>query len=69
MIHKLQHLYAPNKITLLRTHENASELVKIAPYTRDQKSVDQKTTAYICRDYRCERPVTDPERISKWIKG
>ncbi len=48
--------YNPNMIVLVKTNENQEELHKIASYVKDYHSLDDKTTYYVCEDYRCLTP-------------
>lgn len=58
--------FIPNKIILLKDESNA-ELDSIAPFTKDLKMIDGKTTLYICRDYSCEMPVNDLTKAAELI--
>jgi uncharacterized protein YyaL (SSP411 family) len=35
----------------------------------DRPLVDGKPTAYVCRSYTCERPVTDPDALSDQLEN
>ncbi|MCB1207421.1 MAG: thioredoxin domain-containing protein, partial [Verrucomicrobiae bacterium] len=63
MIKALRKGFRPNQVVLLRTSENAEKLALLAPYTATQTSVNGKATAYICRDFACEAPTTDPAKM------
>ena len=58
MLVALQKIYAPNKILVFRP-EGRPEIVGIAKYTEQQKSVDGKATAYVCSNNVCDAPTTD----------
>ena len=51
--------FVPNKIVLLRT----DALTRVAPFTEAQKAIDGKATAYVCTNYACKLPVTDPAKL------
>jgi uncharacterized protein YyaL (SSP411 family) len=57
--------FIPSKIMLFRPAEGHSpEISSIAGYTRDQKNLlEGKATAYVCRNYSCETPTTDREKM------
>ena len=56
--------FAPNKIVLLRTTEEASpEIVHFADYARYQSAIQGKATAYVCVKYNCKLPTTDPGKM------
>jgi uncharacterized protein len=39
------------------------------PLLRDRPLVDGSSAAYVCRDFVCERPVTDPEALHAALRG
>ncbi len=36
-----------------------TDLEKLAPFLREQRSIDGKATAYVCQNYSCQAPTTD----------
>ncbi len=64
MLKALQKNYAPHKVVLFRPDtEEKPEISKLAPFTEFQHSKNGKATAYVCLDYVCKLPVTDPEKM------
>jgi len=64
MLKKLRSRFIPNKIVLLRPNgEETPEISGIARYTGPQTSIGGKATAYVCRNYQCQLPTTDPEKM------
>jgi uncharacterized protein YyaL (SSP411 family) len=60
MLRALQRPFEPRKVVLLRpTEEPEPAITAIAPATLGQTGVDGAPTAYVCRDYACQRPTTD----------
>jgi len=59
----LNGVYAPNEVVVFRPAEGADRVVKIAPYTKDQKAVDGKATAYVCRNFACDLPTTSVDTM------
>ncbi|HUU42182.1 MAG TPA: thioredoxin domain-containing protein [Planctomycetota bacterium] len=55
MLRALRSRFLPNKVVLLRT----DDVVRLAPYTAAQTSLDGRATAYVCRDFACTAPTTD----------
>ena len=53
--------------TLVLLDEKREELEKIAPYLKSYISIDDKTTAYVCKNFTCELPVTSVEELSQKI--
>ena len=58
--------FVPNKVVLHRP-SGESPITKIAPYTGEQRAIGDKATAYVCTNYTCKLPTTDPGRV--WGRG
>ncbi|MBI5568670.1 MAG: thioredoxin domain-containing protein [Desulfomonile tiedjei] len=64
MVRELRTPFVPNKVVVFRsTEEPAPTITGIAPYTRDQLSLDGKATAYVCVEYQCGVPTSDPDKM------
>jgi uncharacterized protein len=57
MLHALATTYLPNKVTLLVSR--SSDVVEIAPFTRDMVRIGGKATAYVCSKSTCQSPTTE----------
>ena len=55
--------FLPNKVVLLRPSGDEPEIVALAPYTEDQLPRDGRATAYVCRNFACNLPTSDPEKM------
>jgi uncharacterized protein len=56
--------YHPNRVLLLRPPGDAAGLIgALAPVLKDFKARDGRATAYYCRGFACEQPVTGPEAL------
>lgn len=71
MLKALQTKFIPNKVVLFR-HMNPVKLkdvdiTNIAGFTRYHSSIDGKATAYVCRNYKCEFPVTDVNKMMELL--
>ena len=60
MFEMLRKHYIPNKVVLFRPDEESPDITKIAAFTKNQKSLEGKATAYVCMDFHCRLPTTDP---------
>ena len=59
-IDKIRSEYAPHKVLLFKdTSINNSQLDKLASWTSTQYSIDEKPTAYICKNFACNQPTND----------
>jgi hypothetical protein len=64
MFKRLRRPFLPGKVVVHRPIGKGSQRVdKIAEYTSNQRSIQGKATAYVCRDFSCELPTTDPEKM------
>lgn len=70
MLRQLRTLYLPNKVVVLRpADESAAQIEAIAEYTKHQHRLDSKATAYVCLNYNCELPTTDPKKMVELLEG
>jgi uncharacterized protein YyaL (SSP411 family) len=40
----------------------------MALLTREMELRDGRATAYVCRNFACERPTTDPDRMAELLE-
>jgi len=62
MLRAINRKFLPDTVVLLRSDEGHA-LDKLAPYTRFQKSLNGKATAYVCQSFACNKPTTDINRM------
>jgi uncharacterized protein YyaL (SSP411 family) len=55
--------FIPNKVVMLIDSENKNEINKIAPFTKDYSTPKGETTAYVCKNYVCNLPTSDLEKL------
>lgn len=64
MLNTIKREFVPNKVLLFKpSGVEEPEISKIAKYTSDYKSINDKPTAYICRNYSCKIPTTDINKV------
>ncbi len=64
MLNILRSGFLPNKVVLFRPMgADAPAISGIADFTKFQKALNGKATAYVCRNYSCEMPTTDPKNM------
>jgi uncharacterized protein YyaL (SSP411 family) len=62
--------FHPGRVMLVRSPDQAGDsLTELAPLLADFRTQDGETTAYLCHDYRCERPVTRVEDLVALMGG
>jgi len=61
MVRALRKEYIPSKVIVFRDATATDPAITtIAPFTRTQRAIDGKATAYVCRNFVCNLPTTDP---------
>jgi hypothetical protein len=64
----LRETYSPTTVTLHRPPGDDPALTDLAPFTAAQTPRDGQAAAYVCRDFQCEAPTTDPDRLRKQLR-
>jgi hypothetical protein len=69
MIAALRAAYMPNKVVLFRPADgDEDKVVRLAPFTQQQTTLDGRATVYVCRDYACNRPTTDIDNMLEMLR-
>jgi uncharacterized protein YyaL (SSP411 family) len=69
MLASLRNVFLPNKVVLLKPDgDGGTGIDRIAPYTRQMSKLDGKATAYVCRSYACEQPITSVDSMLELLK-
>ena len=64
----LRDTYSPTTVTLHRPPGDAPEIADLAPFTAAQTPLDGQPAAYVCQDFQCDTPTTDPERLRAQLR-
>lgn len=68
MLAALRREFMPGKVVILRQSKDP-EIIGIAEYARDLMSIKGRATAYVCRNYSCQLPVTDAGKMMGLLKS
>jgi uncharacterized protein len=69
MLKALNERFLPHNVVLFRPAEtDQPEIEKIAPFTKFQTCIDGKATAYVCQNYACNVPTTDPGEMLRLLE-
>ncbi len=69
MLKALRREFVPNKVIVFKPgYEKDPHISRLAPFTKDLVSIDNKATAYVCRDFECKMPTTDINKMLRLIK-
>ncbi|MBA4115860.1 MAG: hypothetical protein H0X71_05355 [Rubrobacter sp.] len=60
--------YLPNKVVAGRA-EGDEEAAESIPLLAERPARDGKATAYVCVNYACQSPTTDPEELREQLAG
>jgi len=61
--------YLPGGTLLLKPPgPGGGEIETLAPFVKDMKPVGGRATAYLCRNFACREPVTDPEALRQALE-
>ena len=68
MLALLEENFFPDIIALVKNPADQTDrLAALAPFTADHTSINGKATAYVCQDYSCKIPTTDPSLLFKLL--
>ena len=63
MLAAVRRTYAPTTVLHLRTSDNARDLAALVPFTAHLAPVEDRATAWLCENYACSPPITDPAEL------
>ena len=70
MVELIHRNFFPNQVVLLVPEdETRARLCALAPFVQNMSRIEGKTTAYVCRGYACQAPLTDPKEMEKALKA
>ncbi|MCL7488296.1 MAG: thioredoxin domain-containing protein [Desulfobulbaceae bacterium] len=62
--------YEPGRVVLLADDgPNEDYLAKHLPFIEDMGMIDDRSTAYVCKDFTCQMPVNDVEELKLQLQG
>ncbi len=67
MLAALRRKFIPGKVVTFRPDEEAPEIINVAGYTKDMRSMEGKTTAYVCRNFSCGLPTNDVDKLLEML--
>lgn len=67
MINVLYDNYRPFTLSLIWSN-NYKDLKSIVPFIENYKPINEKATAYVCKNYACQEPTTDVEKFKDMLE-
>jgi len=61
--------FRPSTVVVFRPERDFAPIAALAPYVTDMKALGGAATAYVCRGFACERPVTGVEALMKALES
>ncbi|MFZ5640985.1 MAG: thioredoxin domain-containing protein [Bacillota bacterium] len=69
MVNQVKSGFRPETLlTVKATGKAGEELTQLAPYVAERQAVDGKATAYVCKDFACQAPVTNPQELARLLE-
>ncbi len=68
MLRALWDKYVPRKVVVQRPAGESPDIVKLAPYTKNQVPQEGRATAYVCRNYACKLPTTSISKMNELLE-
>jgi uncharacterized protein YyaL (SSP411 family) len=69
-VQALQRSYLPAvTAAVVNPHNPDPAIREIIPYASDMKTVDGRAAAYVCKDFACLAPTTDPDEMLRALSG
>jgi len=69
ILNAINSIYLPNKVVMLITERNKDKLLRIAPFIKDYSKIDERTTVYVCKNYVCNLPTNDKNKVLELLKN
>ncbi len=61
--------YLPNKVLIFHEPGSKSFLTEHLPALKNMAAMDNKATAYVCENFTCKTPVTEPKELRKLLRS
>ncbi len=62
MLDRLRQHYSPNQVRVFRPQEDKT-LFELIPALKYQEAIEGRATAYVCQNFQCNAPTTDPDKM------
>jgi uncharacterized protein YyaL (SSP411 family) len=69
LIATVREMYLPHAAVLLvPSGPSGAAIRKMAPFAKSYTPVKGKAAAYVCQDFSCQLPTTDPDKLTRLLK-
>ncbi len=59
--------FIPNKVVMVIDNLTKEKVNLLAPFIKDYEATDGKTTVYVCKNYICNLPTTDKNKVIEML--
>jgi uncharacterized protein YyaL (SSP411 family) len=60
--------FLPNKVLVFCEDKDIKDLIPLIPWVADRQSQEGRPTVYVCRNYQCQLPTTDEQKVLELIQ-
>lgn len=64
---ELRKRFVPRKVVLFSDSAEITKYSMKLPIIEGKSQIDKKATVYVCENYRCEQPITNPSQLSDFL--
>ncbi|OPY90237.1 MAG: hypothetical protein A4E72_00770 [Syntrophus sp. PtaU1.Bin208] len=69
MLRQLRRTFLPRTVVLFCPEGEGKERIsRVAEFAREMTPVNGRSTAYVCRNFSCRQPTTDPAQMMAWLQ-
>ena len=70
LLREVRDHFLPNTILILKNHDaGSSHILQSLPYLEGMQMTGDQATAYVCQNYACQMPTSDPVLLGKMLSG
>ncbi|UCF79205.1 MAG: hypothetical protein JSW03_02830, partial [Candidatus Eiseniibacteriota bacterium] len=71
MLRVIYSRYLPNKVVAFApgSGQERRRVIDLIQFVKEYTLIDDMTTSYVCTDYTCEAPTTDPAQLGALLDG
>jgi len=69
LLEVFRHRYRPSTIVVPLAPADAKRVAELLPWIAGMKQAEAKATAYLCRDFTCASPTTEPAELGRILDG
>jgi uncharacterized protein YyaL (SSP411 family) len=68
MLKAIRTKFNPNQVVLFKSLGD-TQLAKLVHFVADMKTIENKATVYVCRNFTCSAPTTEVRKLENILRG